>query len=96
MLLTVKILLSGWENLQPAPKSLTQLGRYRWCGHGVLLGKIKDEKVSIEELRSGSRRKEVSVVRAVIAIGLVKNQGVALAEVTRRVGIHCGRDPRLR
>ena len=72
MLLTAKNFLSGWESLRPAPKNLTQLGRYRWCGHGVLLGKIKNEKVSIEELRSGSRRKEVSGVRAVIAIGLVK------------------------
>ncbi len=47
----------------------------------------KNEKVSIEELRSGSRRKEVSGVRAMIAIGLVKKQGVALAEVARRVGV---------
>jgi putative transposase len=47
----------------------------------------KKEKVSIEELRSGSRRKEVSGVRAMIAIGLVKKQGVALAEVARRVGV---------
>jgi REP element-mobilizing transposase RayT len=47
----------------------------------------KKEKVSIEELVSGSRRKEVSGVRASIAIGLVKNHGVALAEVARRVGV---------
>jgi len=87
MLLTAKILLSGWESLRPVPKSFTQLGRYRWCGHGVLMGKIQNEKVSIEELRSGSRRKEVSGVWAMIAIGLVKKQGVALAEVARRVGV---------
>ncbi|CAB1061988.1 hypothetical protein D1BOALGB6SA_6764 [Olavius sp. associated proteobacterium Delta 1] len=31
---------------------------------------------TFEELRSGSRRKEVSSVRAMIAIGLVKKQGV--------------------
>ena len=47
----------------------------------------KNEKVSIKELRSGSRRKEVSAVRALIAIGLVKKNGVALAEVDRRVGV---------
>ncbi len=47
----------------------------------------KKEKVSIEELVSGSRRKAVSGVRASIAIGLVKNHGVALAEVARRVGV---------
>ena len=43
----------------------------------------KNEKVSIKELRSGSRRKEVSGVRALIALGLVKKHGVALAEVAR-------------
>lgn len=47
----------------------------------------KNEKVSIEELRSGNRCKEVSGVRALIAIELVKKQGVALAEVARRVGV---------
>jgi len=47
----------------------------------------ENEKVSIKELRSGSRRKQVSGVRALIAIGLVKKHGVALAEVARRVGV---------
>ncbi len=47
----------------------------------------KNEKVSIQELKSASRRKEVSGVRALIAIGLVKKHGVALAEVARRVGV---------
>jgi hypothetical protein len=42
VLLTVKILLSGWERLWSVPKSLTQIGRYRWCGHGVLMGKIQN------------------------------------------------------
>ena len=45
------------------------------------------ENVSIEELKAGSRRKEVSGVRAQIAIGLVERHGVALAEVARRVGV---------
>ncbi len=47
----------------------------------------KNEKVAIKESRSGSRRKEVSGVRAMIATGLVKNLGVALVEVARRVGV---------
>jgi len=47
----------------------------------------KQEKVSIEELRAGSRRQAVSGVRALIAIGLVKKHGVALAEIARRVGV---------
>ncbi len=87
MLPTVKILSSVLESLLSVPKSLTQLDRYRWSGHGVLMGKIKKEKVSIKELRSGNRCKEVSGVRALIAIGLVKKHGVALAEVARRVGV---------
>ena len=52
------------------------------------IGKIcKNEKVSIDELIGGSRRKEVSGVRNRIAIELVKGHGVALAEVARRVGV---------
>jgi REP element-mobilizing transposase RayT len=91
-------------------KSLSQLDRYRWSGHGVLMGIIerdwqdrnyvlnqkidefmskicKDEKVSMKELKGGSRRKEISAVRNRIAIELVKRHGVALAEVARRVGV---------
>jgi hypothetical protein len=41
---------------------------------------------SIKELRLGSRRKKVSGVRALIAIGLLKKHGVGLAEVARRAG----------
>ena len=47
----------------------------------------KNEGISVAELRSGSRRNEVSAVRAAIANGLVKEHGVALAEVARRVGV---------
>ena len=47
----------------------------------------KDEKVSFEELKGGSRRKEISAVRNRIAIELVKRHGVALAEVARQVGV---------
>jgi putative transposase len=53
-----------------------------------LMTKIcKAEKVSIEELKGGSRRREISAVRKRIAIELVKRHGVALAEVARRVGV---------
>jgi len=45
------------------------------------------ENVSMAELKAGSRRREVSGVRAQIAIGLVKRHGVSLAEVARRVGV---------
>ena len=47
----------------------------------------KSENVSIAELKAGGRRKEVSGVRARIALGLVKKHGVSLAEVARRVGV---------
>ena len=52
------------------------------------IGKLcKNAGVSVKALRSGSRRKEVSALRAEIAMGLVKEHGVALAEVARRVGV---------
>jgi len=47
----------------------------------------KDERVSIEELKGGSRRKEISEVRKRIALELVQRHGVALAEIARRVGV---------
>ena len=47
----------------------------------------KNTKVSKKELKSGSRRKEVSGVRSLIAIELVKKHGISLAEVARRVGV---------
>lgn len=47
----------------------------------------RDEKISIEELKGGSRRREASRVRARIAIRLVKTHGVALAEVARQLGV---------
>ena len=47
----------------------------------------RDEKVSIEELKGGNRRREASRIRARIAIELVKTHGVALAEVARQLGV---------
>ena len=53
-----------------------------------LISKLcKSAKVSIKELKSGNRRKEVSGVRSLIAVGLVRNHGVSFAEVARRVGV---------
>jgi REP element-mobilizing transposase RayT len=52
-----------------------------------IAGICKSEKVSIEELKAGSRRQEASRVRAQIATGLVKTHGVALAEVARQLGV---------
>ena len=47
----------------------------------------KKEKVSVEEIKAGGRRREASRVRARIAIGLVKSHGVSLAEVARQLGV---------
>jgi hypothetical protein len=47
----------------------------------------KNEKVSIEEIKAGGRRRKASRVRARIAIGLVKTHGVALAEAVRQLGV---------
>ena len=47
----------------------------------------KNENVSIEELKAGGRRRQVSKVRAQIAIGLVRTYGVPLAEVARQLGV---------
>jgi len=47
----------------------------------------KKEKVSIEELKAGGRRRETSRVRAQIAIGLIKTHGVSLAEAARQLGV---------
>ncbi len=47
----------------------------------------KSAKVSKKELKSGNRRKEVSGVRYLITVGLVRNHGVSFAEVARRVGL---------
>ena len=47
----------------------------------------KTEKVSIDELAAGSRRKAVSGVRKRVAIESARVDGVALAEIARRVGV---------
>jgi REP element-mobilizing transposase RayT len=55
---------------------------------GEYIAKVcKKEKVSIEELRAGSRRMQVSRTRGRIVIELVKGRGIALAEVARQVGV---------
>ena len=53
----------------------------------LIIKLCENGKVSIEEIKGGSRRREASRVRARIAIGLVKKHGVALAEVARHLGV---------
>jgi len=52
-----------------------------------ILNMCKDETVSIEEIKEGSRRRKASRVRARIAIGLVKTHGVSLAEAARQLDV---------
>ena len=47
----------------------------------------KNENKSIEKLNAGGRRREASRVREKIVLGLVKTQGVSLAEVARQLEV---------
>jgi chromosomal replication initiation ATPase DnaA len=47
----------------------------------------KSEKISLEELKGGGRRKQLSRARALISLELTKTYGVTLAEVARRLNI---------
>ena len=52
-----------------------------------IAGICKNEGVSIEELKGGSRHQAASRARARITIGLVKEYGLSLAEVARRLEV---------
>lgn len=53
----------------------------------MIAAACKKNGMSVTELRSGSRRGRLPVVRAEIVRGLVENYGVAIAEVARQMGI---------
>jgi REP element-mobilizing transposase RayT len=53
----------------------------------IIAKMCSEENVSIQELKAGSRRNQVSAVRSRISIELVKAHGVSLAEVARQVGV---------
>jgi len=61
--------LSGFQNY--VQKGVNEGRLPKLVGGGLIR-----EKVSIEELTSGSRRKEVSAIRKRIAIGLVEKYGI--------------------
>jgi len=49
---------------------------------------ICDKKeVNIKELRSGSLRRFVSEARRILACRLVKDYGIPLSEIARRIGV---------
>ena len=60
--------------------------RDRTVAH-LIADACKKQKVSMTELRSGSRRGKIPEVRALIARRLVEAHGVAMAEVARQVGV---------
>jgi REP element-mobilizing transposase RayT len=47
----------------------------------------QQEKISINELRSGSRRKPIVKLRSQLAVRLVEKFGISLAETARRLGV---------
>jgi putative transposase len=47
----------------------------------------KTEGINIEELKGGSRRAHISALRTRMAIGLVKDHGLTLAETARQLGV---------
>ncbi len=52
-----------------------------------ILKECHDADLSVDELKSGSRRAPISSIRAKLAIALVKNDGVAMAAVARQLGV---------
>jgi hypothetical protein len=53
----------------------------------IIEGICRSEGIGIQELRSGSRRGNLSKVRQDIAIRLIKEYGITLAEVGRQLGL---------
>jgi putative transposase len=53
----------------------------------LIAEECKKRKVSLTELRSGSRRGEIAVVRAAVSRKLVEGYGITIAEIARQVGV---------
>jgi len=53
----------------------------------VIEEKCRIGRINIEELRMGSRRRPISLVRATIACQLINELGIPLAEIARQVGV---------
>ena len=54
---------------------------------GLIAEVCAREGVTVNELRSGSRRGKLPSLRSAIVISLVKDYGIPLAEIGRQVGI---------
>lgn len=53
----------------------------------LILKTCKECGVSVDELRSGSRRAEISKVRSRLASDLVKKHGISMAKTARQLGV---------
>ena len=53
----------------------------------LIAEECKKRKVSLTELRSGSRRGEIPAVRAEVSRKLVEDYGITIAEIARQVGV---------
>lgn len=53
----------------------------------LMAGYCAEEKINLEELRQGSRRRSVSLARSKIALRLVQDHGVPLADAARHMGV---------
>ena len=53
----------------------------------LIAEECKKRKVSLTELRSGSRRGEIPAVRAEVSRKLVEDCGITIAEIARQVGV---------
>ncbi len=83
-----------WDHLkgrvQKAEVGLRQqvaLRRSREAVSGDIERECRRAGVTVQELRSGSRRRPISQVRARLARQLVAERGVALAEAARQLGV---------
>jgi DNA invertase Pin-like site-specific DNA recombinase len=63
------------------------IGRQHGRVERIIAATCKKEKISLTELRSGSRRGKLPAVRAELVRRLIEDFGVTAAEVARQLGI---------
>lgn len=68
-------------------KRQVQAGESREKVEQFIQGVCDRERINAKELRAGSRREHISRVRSRVAVELVENYGIPLAEVARELGV---------
>jgi len=88
-----RILGSG-DFVEQIIKEASQKVKYQFPKNGHLhavetfIKKLcQKEKININELQSGSRRKQISKIRSQLAVSLVEKYGISLAKTARRLGV---------